>query len=48
MSTTIRTGRRCLADFTADTLSVEEAGEVVGLSRASAYSAVRRGEIPSS
>jgi excisionase family DNA binding protein len=29
------------------TVTVEEAGEVLGVSRASAYEAVRKGEIPS-
>jgi excisionase family DNA binding protein len=30
-----------------ETLTVEEAGRVLGLGRAAAYAAVRRGEIPS-
>jgi excisionase family DNA binding protein len=30
-----------------ETLTVEEAGRILGLGRAAAYAAVRRGEIPS-
>ena len=35
-----------LADFTSDTLTVEEAGRVLRIGRASAYTAARSGDLP--
>ena len=42
--------RKAIADLESDvraTLTVEQAGELLGISRGLAYEAVRRGEIPS-
>ena len=35
-----------LADFTSDTLTVEQRGRVVGLGRSATYQAIQRGDIP--
>lgn len=37
---------RSLDDFPGETLSVSQAGQVLGLGRDAAYAAVERGEIP--
>ena len=35
-----------LADFASDTVSVEQAGKILGLGRSATYSAINRGDIP--
>lgn len=46
MGTSTTATRPRLADFAGETLTVEQAGRVLGISRGSAYEAARAGELP--